>query len=370
MQLFLNRRFIFLVLAIAILLLFPYMYTFPFFDGFLDSFRVFQGMRFALWLIILMGLNLLTGYNGQISLGHAAFVAIGAYIAAILMDDVNIQGDFSMPVVAAILLGGLITGLIGFLIGIPALRLSGPYLAIATLAIVIVLPQVVKHHLVEEWTGGVMGISLSSPATPEAIGDRMTRDQWLYYACMVPAIIMTAMAWSLTRSRIGRAFIAIRDSEIGAQQMGVNVSLYKMTAFGLSALYAGTGGALYIFAEGYLGPASFDILLSLTMLVMIVLGGLGSITGSIFAAVIMTMRNDLTDWIAGIIPAGEQIGIEYSRGALFGTLLILTVIFTPRGVAGSIEHMKEAHLGEKLQALFSRLTFRGPVKGAREKEEI
>jgi branched-chain amino acid transport system permease protein len=360
----LNRRLILVALAIALLAVYPYLYTLPFFSNFLDSFRIFQGMRFALWLIILLGLNLLTGYNGQISLGHAAFVTIGAYIAAILMND------FSMPVVAAVLIGGVVTGLIGFLIGIPALRLSGPYLAIATLALVIVLPQILKLQQVEEWTGGVMGISLSSPRVPDSLGDRVTTDQWLYYACMVPAIAMTAMAWSVTRSRIGRAFVAIRDSEIGAQQMGVNISLYKMTAFGISALYAGVGGALYIYTQGYLGPASFDILLSLTMMVMIVLGGLGSITGSIFAAVIMTMRIDLTDFVAGIIPAGERIGIETSRGALFGILLILSVIFTPRGVAGSIEHMKEAHLGAKLEALFSRLAWRGTARREREKEEI
>jgi branched-chain amino acid transport system permease protein len=359
-----NRRLILVALAIALLFLYPYLYTFPFFSSFLDSFRIFQGMRFALWLIILLGLNLLTGYNGQISLGHAAFVAVGAYIAAILMNDL------SVPVFAAVLFGGLLTGLIGFLIGIPALRLSGPYLAIATLALVIVLPQVLKHHSVEEWTGGVMGISLSSAAAPDSLNDRVTTDQWLYYSCMVPAIIMTAMAWSVTRSRVGRAFVAIRDSEVGAQQMGVNVSLYKMTAFGLSALYAGVGGGLYIHTAGYLGPASFDILLSLTMMVMIVLGGLGSISGSVFAAIIMTMRVDMTEWIVGIIPAGERIGIDASRGALFGILLILAMIFTPRGIAGQIAHSRKTRRPSRLAALFARLTGRTAARRETEQEEI
>jgi len=353
---FLNRRFFFLALALALLAVFPYLHTFPFFDSFIDSYRTFQGMRFALWLIILMGLNILTGYSGQISLGHGAFIAVGAYIAAILMSD------WSMPVFAAVLIAGLLTGVIGFLIGAPALRLSGPYLAIATLAMVIVLPQILKHDSIDQWTGGVMGISLSLPHVPGSLKDSATDDQWLYYLCMVPAVIMTAMAWSLTRSRIGRALVALRDSEIGAEQMGVNVSLYKMTAFGLSALYAGTGGALYVFTLGYLGPAEFDILLSLTMLVMIVLGGLGSITGGIFAAVIMTMRIDITDWISGAIPAGDRLGIDTTRGALFGLLLILSIIFTPRGVAGSIAHMKEAHLGAKIQDLVSRLLGRSRPK--------
>jgi branched-chain amino acid transport system permease protein len=209
-----------------------------------------------------------------------------------------------------------------------------------------------------------MGISLDLPHVPGSLKDRATDDQWLYYVCMVPAIIMTAMAWSITRSRIGRAFVALRDSEIGAQQMGVNVSLYKMTAFGLSALYAGTGGALYVYTLAYLGPAEFDINLSLTMLVMIVLGGLGSIAGTVFAAIIMTMRIDLTDWIAGVIPLGERIGIDTMRGALFGILLILSMIFTPKGVAGSIEKTK-ADLGPKIQELNSWLRSRSrPKKGS------
>jgi len=344
----LSRRFILLALALVLLAVFPYLHTLPFFGSFIDPYRTFQGMRFGLWLIILMGLNLLIGYSGQISLGHAAFVSIGAYIAAILMND------YSFPVVAAVLVGGLLTGCIGFLIGIPALRLSGPYLAIATLAMIIVLPQILKHDVIDQWTGGVMGISLDLPHVPDSLKDRATDDQWLYYMCMVPAIIMTIMAWSITRSRIGRAFIAIRDSEIGAQQMGVNVSLYKMTAFGLSALYAGTGGALYVYTLAYLGPAEFDINLSLTMLVMIVLGGLGSIAGTVYAAIIMTMRIDLTDWIAGIIPFGERLGIDTTRGALFGILLILSMIFTPKGVAGNIEKSKQERHGEKLRELISR----------------
>lgn len=321
-----------------LLVTFPWMYKWPFFSQFLIEFRTFQATRFAIWLIILMGLNLLTGYSGQISLGHAALVAIGAYVAAILMKD------YSTPVFAAVLVAGLVTGAIGFLIGIPALRLSGPYLAIATLALIIVLPQILKHPLLAPHTGGVNGILLPTPHVPSSLKDNLTDDQWLYYTCMLPAIIMTTMAWSLTRSRVGRAFISLRDSEIGAQQMGINVALYKMTAFGVCSLFAGVGGALYIYTQPYLGPSSFDILLSLTLLVMIVLGGLASIVGTICAAIIMTMRIDITNWIAAIIPAGDRLGIDQSRGALFGLLLILSIIFTPRGVAGNFEKIKEANI--------------------------
>jgi branched-chain amino acid transport system permease protein len=354
----LRPRVVFLALALALLGVFPYLYNWPPFDRFLIEFRTFQATRFAIWLIILMGLNLLTGYSGQISLGHAALVAIGAYIAAILMKDYN------TPVFAAVLAAGILTGMIGFLIGIPALRLSGPYLAIATLALIIVLPQVLKHPLIDQWTGGVMGISLRTPHAPTSLNNMVTDDQWLYYCCMVPAILMTSMAWSLTRSRLGRAFVALRDSEIGAQQMGINVALYKMTAFGISSLFAGVGGALYIYTTPYLGPATFDILLSLTMLIMIVLGGLASIVGTVFAAIIMSLRLDIVDWIIRIIPQGDRLGVDASRGAIFGILLIISIIFTPRGVAGNIEKMKEENTGAKIAALFSRLRRRSNRKGA------
>ncbi len=354
--------------VLALLVVFPYLYKLPFFSSFLSDFRTFQGTRFAIWLVILLGLNLLTGYSGQISLGHAAFVAVGAYIAAILMKDSG------APVFLAILAAGILTGLIGFVIGIPALRLSGPYLAIATMALIIVLPQILKydlviagHHFIAAQTGGVSGIRVSTPAVPTAMHNAfsMNTDQWLYYNCMAAAVIMTAMAWSVTRSRIGRAFIALRDSEIGASQMGINVSLYKMTAFGLSSLYAGVGGALYLYQMSYLGPTSFDLSFSLTVMVMIVLGGLASVAGAIFAALFFTIRLDMTNLIVGHIPYGEKIGIDASRGALFGLLLIFAIIFTPNGAAGNLHKQKQARPGaphkSRLSVLIGRLR-------AREKE--
>jgi branched-chain amino acid transport system permease protein len=152
--------------------------------------------------------------------------------------------------------------------------------------------------------------------------------------------------------------MALRDSKLGAQQMGIDVSLYKMTAFGLCALYAGTGGALYVYTAGYLGPATFDIGISFTMLVMIVLGGLASIPGTIFAAIMMTVRIDFVDFVIGMIPFGEKIGIDTSRDALFGLLLIWAIIFTPTGIAGSIRERRErreARRATGTSALPSRL---------------
>jgi branched-chain amino acid transport system permease protein len=330
-----------------VILGFPYFSTllefvsgWPFFGWWVDPFRIFQAGRFGVWLIILLGLNLLTGYSGQISLGHGAFVAVGAYVAAVLMTQ------YGAHVILAVVAAGVFTGLVGFLVGVPALRLTGPYLAIATLALVIALPQILKHDWVSDWTHASQGINFweqgSPPETPGVLEDTVNKDQWLYYCTIVPAIIMTILAWNITRSRLGRAFIAIRDTEIGAQQMGINVALYKMTAFGVSSFYAGIGGGLFVFTEAVLGPATFEIIISLTMLAVLVLGGMASILGSIFAAAIMTMRIEIVDTIVDLIPRGEEFRIDALRGAIYGGLLIVAIILGPRGLAGGMRELAKA----------------------------
>ncbi|OGO07885.1 MAG: hypothetical protein A2Y61_08340, partial [Chloroflexi bacterium RBG_13_60_13] len=306
----LRPRLLGMILLLAALAVFPYLYTWPFFGGFLDEFRTFQATRFGLWLIILLGLNLLTGYSGQISLGHAALVSVGAYVTAVLMSEGFMGQD--VPIAVGVLAAGLLTGALAFLLGIPALRLSGPYLAIATLAMIIALPQILKLESISfagrEWntnvaglTGGVQGLLLDRPRAPGSIDSLVTERQWLYYEVIVPTVIMTFMAWNITRSRIGRAFIAVRDTEIGAEHMGVNLALYKMTAFGLSGLYAGVGGGLFAYTEAFMSPDSFDVIKSITMLVSIVLGGLASITGTVVGALFMAFQNEIVDSVSGLI---------------------------------------------------------------------
>lgn len=351
----LRPRILGLVLLLAVLAVFPYLYTWPFFGGFLDEFRTFQATRFGLWLIILLGLNLLTGYSGQISLGHAALVAIGAYVAAVLMND-GFMGQ-SVPVAVAVLSAGIFTGFLAFLLGAPALRLSGPYLAIATLAMIIALPQILKLESISfagqdidlnvaNWTGGVQGLLLDRPRSPGSLDGLVTDRQWLYYEVMVPAVIMTAMAANLARSRVGRAFIAIRDTEVGAEHMGVNLSLYKMTAFGLSGLYAGVGGGLFAYTEAFMSPDSFEVIKSITMLVAVVLGGLASIVGTVFGALFMAFQNEIVDAVSGLItriPTADALkgyipttksDFERLRGAVYSVPLIIFIIFAPGGLAG------------------------------------
>jgi branched-chain amino acid transport system permease protein len=338
-----QRRVAGLALVAGALIIFPYLYNWPPFDAVLDPFRTFQATRLAIWLIVLLGLNLLTGYSGQISLGHGAFVAIGAYTAAVLMDH------YGVPLVLAVMAAGLLTGAFGFLLGIPAVRLTGPYLAIATLAMMLALPQILKLNHIRDLTGGVSGILLTTPRAPAAVDAFMTDRQWLYYSCMVPAALLTFMAWNITHSRVGRALMALRETEIGAQQMGVNVSLYRRTAFALSAFYAGIGGALFVFTEAFMSPDTFDVNLSITMLVMIVLGGLASIIGTVLGALVMTLRLDIVDELTrigllklpGFLVPGENQSPDTLRGALYGTTLILTVVFMPRGIAGFLQDLRE-----------------------------
>ena len=359
----LQPRVLGLVLLLAMLTVFPYLYTWPFFSGFLDEFRTFQATRFGLWLIILLGLNLLTGYSGQISLGHAALVAVGAYVAAVLMNDGFMGQD--VPVAVAVLMAGVFTGILAFLLGVPALRLSGPYLAIATLAMIIALPQILKLESISfagqqinlnvaHWTGGVQGILLDRPHRPDSLGGLVTDRQWLYYEVMVPTVIMTAMAANLARSRIGRAFIAVRDTEVGAEHMGVNLSLYKMTAFGLSGLYAGVGGGLFAYTEAFMSPDSFEVIKSITMLVAVVLGGLASIVGTVFGALFMAFQNEIVDAVSGLItriPTADALkgyipttksDFERLRGAVYSVPLIIFIIFAPGGLAGLMRQIGDS----------------------------
>ncbi|MEX1255299.1 MAG: branched-chain amino acid ABC transporter permease [Dehalococcoidia bacterium] len=337
-----------IILGLA-LIFFPYFETWPGFHWFLVhleeqtgiNLSTFQMTTFAVWLVVLMGLNLLTGYSGQISLGHGALVACGAYIAAILLEHT------ATPVGVAVLVGGLGTAVIGFGIGIPSLRLSGPYLAIATLALIVSMPQLLKLDAISDWTGGATGIDLPLARAPGSIDGLVDDRQWLYYSVMAPAVIMTIIAWNIARSPIGRAFVAIRDSEVGAQQMGVNLAVYKTLAFALSALYAGVGGALFAYSQDFVSPDSFSVFQSITFLVAIVIGGLGSILGAILAAAFFTFQSGVINRLTELLPAVDQL-----RWAIYGGALIIVMVFLPTGAAGFVRQVAS---GEAWRATTARL---------------
>jgi branched-chain amino acid transport system permease protein len=282
-----------------------------------SNYRVFQFTLVLVYAIALLGLNLLTGYNGQISLGHGAFYAIGAYCAAILMDKFGVPYWATLPVAGAVCL------VVGFLFGLPALRLEGLYLALATFALGVSMPQLLKYHQLEKWTGGVQGIVIVKPDPP--FGLPLNPDQWLYYFTLAVLILMFVLAWNLLRGRVGRALIAIRDHHTAAEAMGVNTALYKSLTFGVSAMYTGIAGALGAIAIQFVAPDSFNIFLSITFLVGIVIGGLASISGAIYGALFIQFVPNIADEISKAAP-----------WAIFGIFLISFVYVLPFGVAGAI----------------------------------
>jgi len=297
---------------IALAIAFALACALPFFIG---NYRVFQFTLVLAYAIALLGLNMLTGYNGQISLGHGAFYAIGAYTAAILMDKLGLPYWATIPIAAAVCF------VVGFLFGLPALRLEGLYLALATFALGVAMPQILKHEGLAHWTGGSQGVVIVKPEAPAWTG--LSQDQWLYFFTLAWVVVFFVVAWNLLRGRIGRAMVAIRDQPIAAQAMGVNTSLVKSLTFGVSALYTGAAGALGAIAVQFVAPDSFNIFLSITLLVGVVIGGLASISGAFFGAVFIQFIPNIADQISKAAP-----------WAIYGVVLIAFMYAMPTGVAG------------------------------------
>ena len=287
-----------------------------------SNYRTFQLTLVLVYAIALLGLNILTGYNGQISLGHGAFYALGAYCAAILMDKLGAPYWMTVPAAGAVCL------VAGFLFGLPALRLEGLYLALATFALGVAMPQLLKYHHLERWTGGVQGIVIAKPEAPAflpSIGLKLNPDQWLYFFTLLVTLGMFFLAWNLLRGRVGRALVAIRDHHIAAEAMGVHNALYKSLAFGVSALYTGVAGALGAITVQFVAPDSFNIFLSIIFLVGIVVGGLASIPGALYGALFIQFVPNIADEISKAAP-----------WAIFGIFMIGFVYLMPTGVAGAI----------------------------------
>jgi branched-chain amino acid transport system permease protein len=280
---------------------------------FVSGFRLFQFTQVLIYAIALLGLNLLTGYNGQFSLGHGAFYGIGAYTTAIMIDRWGIGYGWTIPA------AGIVCLVVGFLFGRPALRLEGLYLALATFSLALAVPQVLKYF--EDWTGGSQGIVLSKPKAPLHLP--LTEDQWLYFLTLAVAIVLFVLAANLLGGRTGRAIVAIRDNHIAAEAMGINNALYKSVIFGVSAAYTGIAGALSAIVIAFVAPDSFDVFLSITLLTGIVIGGFGTISGAIYGALFIQF---VPNWAQDISKAAPW--------AIFGLFLIGFMYVMPRGIAG------------------------------------
>ncbi len=318
----------------------------------LDAFRSFQLTRIAVWVVVVMGLNILTGYNGQISLGHGALVTVGAYTSALLMDETT-QMSFvdatPWPFWATIIAAGVITAIVGLLLGIPSLRLSGPYLAIATLAVAISLPPILRKY--DQFTEGGAGIRVRQPPAPPFLNGWLDRDQWLYFLALLTAVLMLLLAWNLLRGPMGRAFVAVRDSEVAAAAVGINVARTKVTAFTISAFYAGVAGGLYTQVIGTVTPESIDVIQSISFLTAIVVGGLASLMGSVIgAAALIYLPSDAPE-LVGHIPGLSSAIVERAPGAIQGALVILVILLMPAGVAGFLNRLARLRAGDLWERL-------------------
>ena len=285
------------------------------------DFQLFRFTNVLIYALALVGLNLLVGYNGQISLGHGGFYAIGAYATALLMAHGGLAHWLAVP------LGGLLCLGLGFLFSLPVLRLQTMHLAMATFAFGAVLPTVAKWKAVEPWTGGTQGLALDEPTVPFGLALRF--DQWIYLLALFVLVLCFWMTWQLLRGRVGRAVIALRDHPIAAQSMGVHAVLYKAAIFGLSAMLVGLAGGLAALSMRYVAPGMFGLFLSFGFLIGIAVGGLGALSGALYGAVCL-------QFIFLVVGASASSLRTSNTPLVYGVVLIVFLCLFPNGIAGLV----------------------------------
>ncbi|MCU0887542.1 MAG: branched-chain amino acid ABC transporter permease [Rubritepida sp.] len=282
---------------------------------FLESFHLFQLTMAVIMSLAVLGLNIVTGYNGQISLGHGAFFAIGAYVTAILMAQADWSFWATLPFAAAL------CGIVGYAVGLPALRLGGLYLALVTFSLAVAVPQLLKHKALEKWTGGVQGLFLLKPDPPSWLPVNV--DQYMYLVALAVAALCFWLVWNLIHGRIGRALMATRDHPTAAEAMGMDIAHLKTMAFATSAMVTGVAGSLSAVAVEFVAPDSFTFLLSISLFVGMVVGGVASILGSVFGGFFVLFVPNIAESISKAAP-----------GVIYGVILIVFLFALPDGVAG------------------------------------
>ncbi len=304
-----------LIIGILCILLPPILTSLGLLQGYFQYIINITGV----YMIVAVGLNLLLGYTGQISIGHAAFLAIGAFTSALLVMKLGINFWIAVP------LAGLVSAVIGMILGLPALRLHGHYLAIATLGFGVAITQIMSNM---ELFGGYSGLM---PPGPTVFGQEVWLDYNLfghfisgdlvkYYVVLIFVGLTFLVAANTIKTRTGRAFMAIRDSEIAAMAMGVNISKYKVISFGLSAFFTGIAGGLFGHIVGFISPTDFHLGLSLNFFAMIVIGGMGSLRGAVYGAIFMNIIPELFS------------GVQHLPTVLMGAAIILVTLFLPGGI--------------------------------------
>ncbi|MHA6261301.1 branched-chain amino acid ABC transporter permease [Sporosarcina sp. CAU 1771] len=289
-------------LLLSLLVLF--MVVYPFLMG-LSNYFMTLFVMICIYSVASMGLNLLVGYGGQLSVGHAAFLTIGAYGAAVFSTKLG------FPIIIGLLMAGLVSAAIGLVIGFPAVRLKGHFLAVATLGFGLSIPEIALNW--DNVTGGYSGLMVSRP-------EYLSSNLSMFYVVVFVTVLITWLMYNILKSRFGRAFIAIRESEVAAQAAGVNVSFYKTLMFVVSAFFTGLAGGLYAYWIGFVSPNDFPIMISFLLLAMIVVGGLASIPGAIIGAIIFTVIPHYTDAYVGI------------TNIVIGGAVVVIILFKPNGL--------------------------------------
>ena len=297
----------------------------------ISDYRLFVISTMMIAAIAVLGLNLLTGFNGQISLGHGAFYAVGAYTAAVMLDKIPWMPDFYFLTIPA---AAVTCFIVGYLFGLPALRLEGHYLALATFALALAVPQLLKYRWLEDLTGGVQGIVLLKPEPP--FGLPLSEDQWLYYYILIIMVALYFIAFNILRGRNGRAMMAIRDHHMAADTMGINSAQYKTVTFGISAAYTGIAGALSASAIAFVAPDSFGFFLSITLLIGLVVGGVASLAGSIIGGVFTVIVQNSAQALSSFAKNDLGLPFDLSAYSVYGILLLILMYVMPLGIAGGV----------------------------------
>jgi len=286
----------------------------------LESFQLFQLTMAVIMGLAVLGLNIVTGYNGQISLGHGAFFAVGAYATAIPMSLLDWSFWATLPISA------VVCGAVGWGVGFPALRLGGLYLALTTFSLAVAVPQILKHKSVDAWTGGVQGLFLLKPEAPAWLP--LSPDQYMYVVALIVAGACYLLVWNLLRGRMGRALMAVRDNPTAAEAMGMDLATLKTRAFAVSAVITGMAGSLAAAVVEFVAPDSFTFMVSITLFVGMVVGGVASIMGSVFGGLFVLFVPNIAEAISRSAP-----------GIIYGIILIAFLFVLPDGVAGLVRRI-------------------------------
>lgn len=307
-----------------------FLFVLPYYISDYASYQIAQALAFT---VIVLGLNVLVGYTGQISLGHGAFVAVGAYVTALGM-QANIFGQ-NIPFPIAMFIGGIVCAIFGALFGFPCTKLEGPYLALATEGLAISTPLIIKSKYLSDYTKGIDGLTITQPEPPAWGIEWLTLEKWQYYTILLCALAAILFTRNLLRGPVGRAFFALRDNNAGAEASGINVRRYKIYGFALSSFLGGLGGGMIVFLTGFVRYDNFGLQESINYLMVAVFGGLATIDGSVIGGVFLAYQNQINEHFAKWLPNGQYMGT-----AVFGAIVVVIMSFSKQLQGGVAQGLR------------------------------